>query len=89
MRAALEVVNLTLLAEWKTDEWKIAVERGDLRQDMVTYLGMARRITLENVSTQETLTETFMGSSCGTKANKWLNSATNGAAAADMEWLWL
>ena len=89
MRAALEVVNLTLLAEWKTDEWKISVERGDLRQEMAVYLNMARRVTVENISTHETLTETFMGSYCGTKANKWLNNITNGAAAADMEWLWL
>jgi|APGre2960657423_1045063.scaffolds.fasta_scaffold24990_5 hypothetical protein len=89
MSATLEVVNLTCLAEWKTDEWKISVERGDLRQEMVVYLGMARRVTLENISTKETVTETFMGSFCGTKANKWLNSMTNGTSNAGMEWLWL
>jgi hypothetical protein len=89
MSATLEVVNLTCLAEWKTGEWKISVERGDLSQEMVIYLGMARRVTLENISTKEIVTETFMGSSCGTKGSKWLNSMMNGTTGSGMEWVWL
>jgi hypothetical protein len=83
MSATLEVVNLTCLAEWKTGEWKISVERGDLSQEMVIYLGMARRVT------KEIVTETFMGSSCGTKGSKWLNSMMNGTTGSGMEWVWL
>lgn len=78
----LEVINYNFLAELKTDDWKVTVERGDLRQEMATYLNMARRVTLVDLSTQQTMIEVFMGSKCETKANQWMSVVTGGALAS-------
>jgi len=82
----VEVVNLKFLGEWRSPEWKALVEKGDLRQDMATYFDMARRVTLENLTTQQTKVEVFMGSGCGYKAMKWLEENTNGAVE-QYDWL--
>lgn len=80
MRLPVEVVNLSFLCEWRSPEWRVLVESGDLRQGKSTYPKMARRVTLEDLSTQLTKAEVFMGSGCGGKAVKWLTESTNGAS---------
>jgi len=82
---------MACVVESRHGVWSLKVERGDLQQDGVVYMGMARRITLVNNETQEEFVELFKGSSCQDKAEAWFATKTNGAfgSPAETRWMWL
>jgi len=74
----VEVVNSRFTVLVKSDGYSCKIERGDIRQNGVTYKDQVRRLTVTMPDGSEIRHET-MGSYCDVKARAWLSETTNGA----------
>lgn len=84
----LEVANMKVTVESWVGEYKVKIEKGDLRQGFELYQDAVRRVTLTDSAGQE-VERIFRGHDCTKKATLWLVEASNGKVSADgAEWMW-
>ena len=74
----LEITISPIITTVKTDGYACRIEKGDIRQNGVTYKDQVRRLTLTLPDGTEMIHET-KGFSCDVKARSWLSEVTNGA----------
>lgn len=73
----IEIIVSPIVTKIKAGGYACKIEKGDIRQNGVTYKDQVRRLTLSMPDGTETVHET-KGSYCDVKAREWLSEATNG-----------
>jgi len=73
----IEIIISPIITKVKSSGYSCKIEKGDIRQNGVTYRDQVRRLTLTSPDGTELIHET-KGASCDIKAFKWLEEATNG-----------